>query len=357
LALNAFLFGPALQVTFNGRNDFMNFYSGTHLAFTGGMYDVPSNLRVMHVSAGWENVNRLFNRPPFYALLLWPIGRLPFPAASHVWEILIVLTVIAFCFAWPGDRKKVALACCWSYPLFFVFANGQDVAFLMVLVGLGIRDMRNGRDMRAGLLFALCSIKFHLLLLLPLLIVRQRCWRLLRGLAWGGAALAALSCISGGWDWPAKYLRLLRNPVGYPWPAAMPSVPGISASLPHSGVWVVAGTIVVLTLVWHACRHRTFEYGLAATLVGSILVAPHVYLSDCAMVLPALLTTMTLASTSWRRYFHYFLFSPVCYIGALLGPAWITGVALIAYLVWMACDRIRVPLPNGLPDAPSAANG
>src|SRR5690349_10096268 len=76
LGISAFLFGPSLQVTYQGRNDFMNFYSGSHLAFTDGMYDVPANLRVMHDTAGWENTNRLFNRPPFYALLLWPIGRL-----------------------------------------------------------------------------------------------------------------------------------------------------------------------------------------------------------------------------------------------------------------------------------------
>src|SRR5262249_15223867 len=150
-----------------GINDFMNIYSGTHLAFTDGMYDVPSNLHVMREYAGWENPNRLFNRPPFYALLMWPLGRLPFLTASHVWELFIPATIALFCFLWPGNRRTAAIACCWSFPLYYVFANGQDVAILLVLIALSLRAMRNGKDTTAGLVFSLCSIKFHLLLLLP----------------------------------------------------------------------------------------------------------------------------------------------------------------------------------------------
>jgi hypothetical protein len=336
IAVNALLFGPSLQVTLQGRNDFMNIYSGTHLAFTDGMYDVPSNLRVMQDAAGWQNVNRLFNRPPFYALLMWPLGRLPFLTASHLWEILVLATIVLFCLLWPGDRKTTALVCCWSLPLFHVFANGQDVAILLVLIALATRAMRKGRDTTAGLLFSLCSIKFHLLLLLPLLILGQRRWRFLGGMATGGAVLAILSFPPGGWDWPVKYLRLLLNPIGNPWPDRMPSVQGISSSLPYSGLWTTAGITAVVLLTWWAVRKGGFEYGLAAVLVGGILVAPHVFLSDCAMAVPALLITMPLAAGPWRRNFHYFLLSPVCYIWALIGPAWLTGVALILYLVSIA---------------------
>ena len=336
LAVSAFLFGPSLQVTLQGLNDFMNFYSGTHLTFTDKMYDVPANLHVMRESAGWENVNRLFNRPPFYALLLWPLGRLPFLPASHLWEILVVATVAAFCLLWPGDRKGTTMVCCWSFPLFHVFANGQDVAVLLVLVALAVRAVRKGQDARAGILLSICSIKFHLFLLLPILILGQRRWRLLGGLAQGGAVLAMLSFAAGGWDWPVKYFRLLLNPIGNPWPKLMPSIHGISSSLPHSGIWEAFGTLAVVLLVCHSVRKGGFEYGLAAVLVGGILLAPHVYLSDCALTVPALLLTLPLASRAWQHGFHLFLLSPVCYIWALTGPAWVTGVGLILYLVLIA---------------------
>jgi hypothetical protein len=342
ITVNAALFGPALQLTFQGINDFMNIYSGTHLAFTGGMYDVPSNLHVMRESAGWENVNRLFNRPPFYALFMQPLGWLPFLTASHVWELLIPVTIAAFCYLWPGDRKTATWACCWSFPLFYVFANGQDVAILLVLIALTIRKMRNGEDMAAGLLFSLCSIKFHLLLLVPLLILGQRRWRFLGGLGIGGALLTILSFVPGGWNWPVKYLRLLLNPIGNPWPDRMPSVHGIASNLPYAGLFEAVGTIAVATLAWRAVRQGGFEYGLAAVLAGGILVAPHVYLSDCALALPAILLTMPLAAAAWQRHFHFFLLSPLCYIWSLTGPAWITAVALILYLVVLAGGWVAV---------------
>jgi hypothetical protein len=266
---------------------------------------------------------------------------LEFLTASHVWQLLVLATIALFCRVWPGDRKMTALVCCWSLPLFHVFANGQDVAILMVLIAFAIRAMRKGQDTAAGLLFSLCSIKFHLLLLLPLLIVGQRRWHFLKGLAMGGAVLTVLSFPPGGWDWPVRYLRLLLNPIGNPWPTHMPSIHGISSSLPYSSVFEMLGTIAVVLLTWRAVRKGDFEYGLAAVLVGGILVAPHVFLSDCAMAVPALLITMPLADEPWRRKFHYFLLVPVCYLCALLGPAWVTGAALILYLVSIAIGELK----------------
>jgi hypothetical protein len=341
VAVNALLFGPALRLTATGINDFMSIYSGARLAFTGGMYDLAANLQVQRDTAGWENVNRLFLRPPFDALLMWPLGRLPYLMASHVWEILIVATIALFCILWPGDRRKATLACCWSLPVFYVFANGQDIGILLVLVALAMREMRRGRDTTAGLLFSLCSIKFHLLLLLPLLILRLRLWRFLGGLVMGGAILLVVSMAPGGWNWPARYVKLLQNPIGNPWPEMMPTVHGLTYGLAHSGAWETAGSLAVAALVWLALRKGSFEYGLAAVLVGGILVAPHAYLSDCGMAVPALLITLPLVTAAWQRYFHLFLFAPVGFIWALIHPTWITTLALIGYLTLMAFGRLR----------------
>jgi len=102
---------------------------------------------------------------------------------------------------------------------------------------------------------------------------------------------------------------------------------------------------MVVVLAWTAMRRTSFERGLAAVLVGGILVAPHVYLSDCAMTLPALLMTMPLMQSQWQRGIHYLLFSLPCFIWALTGPAWVTSVALIAYLVSIAFAARAVRRP------------
>ncbi len=336
VACNASLFGPSLRATADGTNDFMSIYSGARLASTGGMYSLNENFRVQRETAGWENANRLFLRPPFDALLMWPLGQLPFRYATYVWECLIVASVALFCWVWPGDRKMAALVCCWSFPLFYVFADGQDVALILVLTALAMREMRRGRDTAAGIIFSLCSIKFHFLLLLPLLILRQKLWRFLCGLVAGGAILFAVSFPPGGWNWPAKYLELLRNPVSNPFPEAMPNIHGLTASLAYGTIWQAAGTLAVAVLAWFAFRRGGFEYGFAAVLVGGILVAPHAYLSDCAMAVPALLITMPLVTVAWQRNLHLFLMSPLCSIWAMIHPAWITTVALMVYLATTA---------------------
>ena len=335
VVFNAFLFGPSLKLTLHGVNDFMSDYSGTRLAFTGRMYNIAENLRVQREAAGWENINHLFMRPPFDALLMWPLGQLPYGTATVAWSLLMVAAVALFCYLWPGDRRMAALACCWSFPLFHVFANGQDIAFLLVAIAFTLREVRRGREGVAGLIFSLCSIKFHLLLLVPVLIIGQRRWRFLGGLAAGGGGLFALSFVPAGWDWPVRYLDLLRNPIGNPWPEAMPNLYGLTAGLAHGGAWLVAGSIAVAVLVGLICRRGSFETGLAAVLVGGILVAPHAYLSDCAMAVPALLITLPLVASGWARNFHFYLMAPVSTIWGLVHPTWIVTVGMLAYLATM----------------------
>jgi hypothetical protein len=331
IAFHALVFGPSLKMTAAGNNDFMSVYSGTRLAFTGGMYDLGENLRVQRDSAGWENVNHLFMRPPFVALVLWPLGLLPYVTASHAWGILTVGMVAMFCWLWPGDRKMAALACCWSLPLFHVLANGQDVAILLVVIALAMREVRRGRETVAGLIFSLCAIKFHLFLLLPVLIIGQKRWRFLGGLASGGTALFLLSFAAGGRHWLTKYAAFLANPIGNPWPHAMPNLHGLIST----EIWQAAGITLVALLAWVAVRGG-FEYGLAVVLTGGILLAPHAYLSDCALAIPALLITLPMAGAAWQRGLHWLLLSPVLPLCVLTGPAWAMALGLMGYVGFAA---------------------
>jgi len=85
-------------------------------------------------------------------------------------------------------------------------------------------------------------------------------------------------------------------------------------------------------LVWVAARRGSFDCALAATLISGILVAPHAYLQDCSLALPALLITFRLSAARSLRYFHVFLFSPFCAVWAMLDAGWIVASALLAYL-------------------------
>ena len=67
-----------------------------------------------------------------------------------------------------------------------------------MLLALALRLDAAGLGFGAGFVLSLSAIKFHLFLLLPLLVITQGKQRVLAGLTVGAAALEALSFIAAG---------------------------------------------------------------------------------------------------------------------------------------------------------------
>src|SRR5947207_15645752 len=61
-----------------GRNDFFALYPGGRLAFDPNLYDKATEDRVQEEAAHVFSEGMTFIRLPFYAVLLWPLGRLPY---------------------------------------------------------------------------------------------------------------------------------------------------------------------------------------------------------------------------------------------------------------------------------------
>lgn len=79
-------YGPALQLTAWGINDFRAFYPGARLAGSPDLYN-PARVRAVQLEAvGRMDRDIAYNRLPCFALLLWPLGRLPYMAAYWFWE-------------------------------------------------------------------------------------------------------------------------------------------------------------------------------------------------------------------------------------------------------------------------------
>src|SRR5260370_1248805 len=66
-------------------------------------------------------------------------------------------------------------------------------------------------DFWAGMALCLCAIKPHLFILMPLVVIPQRRWRILAGAAVGGTILLALSFLVGGPNWFGKYRMSLQG--------------------------------------------------------------------------------------------------------------------------------------------------
>jgi len=338
--IDAVTLGPALRYTARGVTDFMDLYAGGKLAFTGNLY-VPA--RVLETEArteGWSSPTRLFMRLPCFTLFFWPLAQLPYLVASALWETLSVFGVIAFALLWPARRRwHTALACCWSLPVLMTVAEGQDIGWLMLWIAISAVLVRRNRPAMAGLVASLCLAKFQLFFMIPVWVCAQKRWRFASGLAGGCAATIALSFVAGGWNWPLRYFALLREPANNPYGEVMPNLHGLFEGLPHAGALGIAGTAAVGIAVWFASRGRRPEWGLAAALAGGILVAPHVYMADCALLIPAALLLRKTVTDAWMQALRLYLLTPIPWVLLMAGNGFTTRLsisALVLGLGWHA---------------------
>jgi len=269
--------------------DFSAFYAGGRLAGTPETYSPSAVFAAEDRAAGCHTDNLIFIKPPFYAVLMWPLAQLPFPAALLLWRILGVAALGMFVWLWPGDKFARLAGCAWFLPVATSINTGQDVAFVLAAVAGAARLLRRQQMFAAGLIFGLCAIKFHLLLLLPLLILHRRWWRAGLGVLTTGAVFAAISFAAYGWGWPALYRRALADPRLNPYPWNMVNLTGLFRY--HYG-WVIPGALLVALLCWYLIAAGKLELALAAILAGGTLIAPHNTISDGVLFLPLLFGSM-----------------------------------------------------------------
>jgi hypothetical protein len=231
--------------------------------------------------------------------MLWPFARLRYAVASALWEILGIAALIVFAIIWPHPKRwQVWMSVCWSLPAFMAFAEGQDVAILLAIIAIGAR-LQHRRPLISGFAASLCAIKLHLFIMLPVWIVNKRRWRFASGLLAGGGALLALSFISQGFAWPAHYYRFMTDAANdySPGTDVMPNLRGLFAGLMSDRTPEIVGTIAIAAAIWFASLRSSI--GFAASLVGGILAAPHDYMHDCTLLIPAMLIIPAESKVIW----------------------------------------------------------
>jgi hypothetical protein len=313
----------------------MSFYCGARLVGTPDLYNPTRMIEVQTQAAGWSSRSRLYCRPPYYAMLVWPLSRLPYLQAYYVWQALSVAAVLLFVVLWPiGDAGLKAAACCWSFPLFSALAQGQDVTFVLALIAVVASLARKGRMFAGGLALAMCAAKFHIFLLVPFWIVAQKLWRFGLGFVAGAALLIAFSFLGGGSNWPADYLTLLLDPNTNPAAAVMPNFHGNFAGLQNGGILELSATAAVAIVALWCFARMQFEYGLVMTVASGILIAHHGYGADCALLIPGILIVLSSGKCAAERLIAFGLLIPVVYLGTITGAPliWLTRLALMAFV-------------------------
>lgn len=346
VAWNLFVPGAGL-----GRNDFIMLYTGGRLAGSSALYEPAAVIETQSRELGFYGKTLMFNRLPYVALLMWPLGQLPYSIAYACWEVCSLIALAGSVLVW--DRKQRLTMCfvmCWSLPVFVGLFNGQDVAFLLLYLAIVFWCVRAGKEFLGGLALSLCAAKFHFFLLAPLVLVGQKRWRLVLGLALGGCVLAALSFLAAGPDWPDRYWSLIGNPAIDASVEHMPSFRALFLRYPGRGWLELAASAVVAGSIWLiAVRTRRFEAAMAAAVAAGILTGHHAYVHDCALLAPALVSGWE-SQDRLVRHVSLALASPVPYFLLQLPPP--CPALTIGLIVVLVLAMLRDALARGRPSEP-----
>lgn len=326
-----------------GANDFAQLYAGATLIGTPGLYSVEANERVHRETLGGVMPSVYYSRLPFYAWMLRPLAGLPYRTAYWTFQAMSVACLVWFLWTFVRDRFDLAVFAFLYPPLVFTPFNGQDVSIVLALAAAGYLLMERERPFTAGLVWSLCAIKPHLVLLLPVVLIMHRKWRALAGGAAGGAVLIALCYLAQGGNWMAEYLALLGSSELHPNPQLMPNLQAVGAALPALPAgWAVAMASVLMTAV-AAVAFRKSEHwaeAFALSLPASLLISVHAYAQDTLLLLLPLVLLSRLAAQPAMVRFAALMTMPLTPVLVLVGAPW-SAVYPALLAAWVTAGALR----------------
>jgi Glycosyltransferase family 87 len=327
---------PYRQTILQGHNDFSTFYAGAKLARTPALYNHEIARRT--VQAGWPDSpeQEVYLRAPFYAVLLSPLGALPYGAALGVFLVLTVASFLWFVIRFSKECPDLTILAAFSIPMFLNINGGADVPLLLPLVGAFVLLSRRGRDFAAGFILAFCAIKFHLFVFVPFLLLFKKKWRMLLGASAGTALLTLV----GGISLVGPWLKVMFSPLitGMPvWKLSpAPNIHGLVTVLGGSPriEFLLVG-LVILFFVWVCVRVSNFELLLAVSLICGLLVTFHNFTYDDLLLMPVLVLVSPIRTL---RTIAGLALTPVVFLTTFAGGVYsaILPLMLLAFLgaVW-----------------------
>lgn len=304
-----------------GYADFSNFYTAGKIVRAGQcgrLYDLAWQTQVQSEfseAAALRNRALPYMRPPFEALLFWPLSYLPFARAYLLWVLLSVVLVGVTAGYLRSQISGLRAIPWWLYypayfsfyPVVYGFILGQDSALLLLLFGLMLVQWLNGRDFLAGCFLGLALIKFQLVLPLVFILILKRQFRPLAGFSVVAALLGGVSLWVVGWAGMAAYPGYLwrlnaKGAAAAIYPSVMPSLRGLVQGWtdplrPVHGLDWITALLSVAILVWAARQWpsaaprtaKVYWAGLAVVFLATLLAGYHEFGYDLSLLLPVIL--------------------------------------------------------------------
>jgi hypothetical protein len=297
--------------------DYIQFYVMGSLAVENRL-DALYDARV-HLEEGRRRIHRdlpLYAAHPNYgpqvALAFAPLALMPFAASLAVFLILMtscyglsVWLLWRECDALRRHGRLVALLAAAS-PLFWnVTRYGQASAVPLLLWTLGYVALRRNREFAAGVAIGCLVFKPQLGIVLGVVLIAARQWRIVAGAALAGAGQLAIAWLAAGSAAMAQYLHELwllgLDPTLIEvYPSEIHSLRGfLQLLIPSSrivSICAAAGSIVALIVAvrsWSARRNddsqRTLALRWGLLVLLTVIASPHLVSYDLLLLTVPLL--------------------------------------------------------------------
>jgi hypothetical protein len=358
--------------------DFFSFYSGAKLFVTRGgsaVYDLVLQ-REIQIQVTSQPADRFivlpYFHPPYYTLLIAPLGYLSYRQAYIAMAILnvvlaaaLIVLLVRSSLTVHGRAAVVAAALIAGFfPLFVTILQGQSDLVVLVPLAAAYVAWARGRLGWAGIFTALALSKPQLLLLIPVLFLARRAWRALAGFAAVLVVLGGISVLGLGVGPVVAYLKALaawaiggslptNGQLAYTDPAVY-SLKNILQMLPGATttalvILVLLLALAALSLSWRPDKPR-LDFALA--VAASLVLSPHQNVHDLALlVIPGFaLADLALAGDlRWPRAAAVVLALSYAAVNLTLTfSLWSAALGAIAVAAYLTLERLAVrpdPIP------------
>lgn len=326
LGFLALLVAAQPERALRGHNDFTQLYAAAQLAGMPQLYSREANLAQILATHGFNMETVVYTRPPFYAQLLRPFALLPYQWAYAIYTLLNLSAVLWFVNRFRRECPSLPVLAAMSFPFAVGLCSGQDTGLVLGILGCGLALWRRGQHFRAGLVWSLLAIKFHLFLFLPLALVLLRQWRALAGGLAGGVCLMVL----GGWQALLDYAGVLRDPWIHYSALHMPNLHGL-VSILGGGWWLEAALVALLGGAFICLARRLAEPSLvlAAALVAGVLVSYHSGIADAVVLYPAYALLLLYSRSRVLHALAALSLTPIPFALVMIGPPYTVLLPLL----------------------------
>ncbi len=318
--------------------DFAQFYFAGELVVQGKaaqIYDKEAYVPLVAAVQGEDFRAQnpyYYNRPAFAAPLYVPYSFLSYTTGSKVFlavNFLLWALLIWKLPQWLGAPGYLRLWMTFLFPLAYSVAVGQDTLLVTLLLTYSMCVLIHKNETAAGIVLGLCLIKPHLIVLMPLLMLLQRKHRALASFLATGVILAIASVALVGVQGIADWVQLLHAPTTDYHPEVMGTIRAFGMRFGSAAGWTAAGIALAAAAV--AFTKADYTERLSILLLLTLLLGPHAYWGDYALLTIVALTTR-------NRAIRYAIVLPWPYFFPLI--LWPLVLCCIGFLLLMALDAV-----------------